>query len=196
MSKKKLEALIQEKKGYITTQDAESKGIHREYLSLYVEEERLVRTAPGIYQVPSAWDDSMFNLQQKKKSMIFSHETALYVHGLTDREPFIYAVTLPTGYNTTQLNHNDLKTFTIKRDLLELGMIEAKTPYGNTIVVYDVERTICDMIRSRNRIDKQVLSEGLKKYVNSPKKDLNKLVDYAHKLGIYTVLRRYLELLL
>lgn len=196
MSKKKLEALIQEKNGYITTQDAESKGIHREYLSLFVEEERLVRTAPGVYQLPSAWDDAMFNLQQKKKSMIFSHETALYMHGLTDREPFIYSVTLPTGYNTTQLNHNNLKTFTIKRDLLELGMTSAKTTYGNTIVVYDIERTICDMLRSRNRVDKQVLSEGLKRYINNPTKDLNKLVIYAQSLGMYSVLKRYLELVL
>lgn len=196
MSKKRLEALIQEKNGYITTQDAESKGIHREYLSLFVEEERLVRTAPGIYQLPSAWDDAMFNLQQKRKSMIFSHETALFMHGLSDREPFIYSVTLPTGYNTTQLNHNNLKTFTIKRDLLELGMTSAKTTYGNTIVVYDIERTICDMLRSRNRVDKQVLSEGLNRYINNPTKDLNKLVKYAQSLGMYSVLKRYLELIL
>jgi predicted transcriptional regulator of viral defense system len=196
MSKKRLEALIQEKNGYITTQDAESKGIHREYLSLFVEEERLVRTAPGVYQLPSAWDDAMFNLQQKRKSMIFSHETALFMHGLSDREPFIYSVTLPTGYNTTQLNHNNLKTFTIKRDLLELGITSAKTTYGNTIVVYDIERTICDMLRSRNRVDKQVLSEGLKRYINNPTKDLNKLVKYAQSLGMYSVLKRYLELIL
>lgn len=196
MSKKRLEALIQEKNGYITTQDAESKGIHREYLSLFVEEERLVRTAPGVYQLPSAWDDAMLNLQQKRKSMIFSHETALFMHGLSDREPFIYSVTLPTGYNTTQLNHNNLKTFTIKRDLLELGITSAKTTYGNTIVVYDIERTICDMLRSRNRVDKQVLSEGLKRYINNPTKDLNKLVKYAQSLGMYSVLKRYLELVL
>jgi predicted transcriptional regulator of viral defense system len=196
VSKEKLEKLIDKQNGYITTQDAMHEGIHREYLTMFVEEERLIRIAPGVYQSPYAWEDKLYIYQQKKKRMIYSHETALYLHGLSDRDPSHYTVTLPTGYNTSQIKQMDLITYTIKPSLFELGKMIMKSSFGNDISAYDKERTICDMIRSRSRIDKQIFNDGLKRYVNDPTKDLNKLMHYAKKMGIENVLRNYMEILL
>ena len=196
MSKEKLEKLIEKQNGYITTQDAMREGIHREYLTMFVEEEKLIRTASGVYQSPYAWEDKLYMYQQKKKRMIYSHETALYLHGLSDRDPTQYTVTLPTGYNTSQIKQIDLITYTIKPSLFELGKMTMKSPFGNDITVYDKERTICDMIRSRSRVDKQILNDGLKRYVTDATKDLNKLMNYAKKMGIENVLRNYMEILL
>lgn len=196
MSKKKLEELIKKQNGYITTQDAFYKGIHREYLTMLVEEEKLIRTSPGVYQSPEAWEDKLYAYQQKKKHMIYSHDTALYLHGLSDRDPIHYSVTLPTGYNTSQIKQIELITYTIKPSLFELGKMTMKSPCGNDITVYDKERTICDIIRSRSRIDKQILSDGLKRYVKDTSKNLNNLLMYAKKMGIDSVLRNYMEILL
>lgn len=196
MSKEKLQKLIKKQNGYVTTQDAMYEGIHREYLTMFVEEEKLIRTSPGVYQSPSSWEDKLYNYQQKKKRMIYSHETALYLHGLTDRDPIQYAVTLPTGYNTSQIKQTDLVTHTIKSSLFELGKITMKTEFGNDITVYDKERTICDIIRSRSRIEKQIFNDGLKRYLNDTSKDLNKLHKYAKQMSIETILRNYMEILL
>jgi len=165
MSKKKLEELIKKQNGYITTQDANDEGIHREYLTMLVEEEKLIRVSPGVYQSKEAWEDKLYMYQQKKKRMVYSHDTALYLHGLSDRDPIRYSVTLPTGYNTSQIKHIELITFTIKPSLFELGKMTMKSPFGNDITVYDKERTICDIIRSRSRMDKEILNDGLKRYV-------------------------------
>ncbi|MFA5290650.1 MAG: abortive phage infection protein [Candidatus Izemoplasmatales bacterium] len=145
---------------------------------------------------PSSWEDKLYNYQQKKKRMIYSHETALYLHGLTDRDPIQYAVTLPTGYNTSQIKQTDLVTHTIKSSLFELGKITMKTEFGNDITVYDKERTICDIIRSRSRIEKQIFNDGLKRYLNDTSKDLNKLHKYAKQMSIETILRNYMEILI
>jgi len=196
MSKEKLQKLIKKQNGYVTTQDAMYEGIHREYLTMFVEEEKLIRTSPGVYQSPSSWEDKLYNYQQKKKRMIYSHETALYLHGLTDRDPIQYAVTLPTGYNTSQIKQTDLVTHTIKSSLFELGKITMKTEFGNDITVYDKERTICDIIRSRSRIEKQIFNDGLKRYLNDTSKDLNKLHKYAKQMSIETILRNYMEILI
>ena len=72
MSKEKLKKLIKEKEGYITTQDADVNGIHRQYLSLFVEEEKLVRSSPGVYHTPDVWDDFLFNFQQKNKTYLLT----------------------------------------------------------------------------------------------------------------------------
>ena len=196
MSKKKLEELIKKKNGYITTQDAVYEGIHREYLTMLVEEEKLIRTSPGVYQSIDAWEDKLYAYQQKKKHMIYSHDTALFLHGLSDRDPIQYSVTLPTGYNTSQIKQIDLITYTIKTSLFQLGKMTMKSPFGNDITVYDKERTICDIIRSRSRIDQQILNDGLKRYVKDKSKNLNNLLEYAKKMGIDNVLRNYLEILL
>ena len=196
MSKKKLEELIKKKNGYITTQDAIYEGIHREYLTMFVEEEKLIRTSPGVYQSIDAWEDKLYAYQQKKKHMIYSHDTALFLHGLSDRDPIQYSVTLPTGYNTSQIKQIDLITYTIKTSLFQLGKMTMKSPFGNDITVYDKERTICDIIRSRSRIDQQILNDGLKRYVKDKSKNLNNLLEYAKKMGIDNVLRNYLEILL
>ncbi len=196
MSKDKLKELILKNHGYITTQDAKQEGIHREYLTMFVEEEKLIRVSPGVYQTPEAWEDRLYNVQQKKTRMIYSHDTALYLHGLSDRDPIKYHVTLPTGYNTSQIKEVDLVTHTIKPALFELGRITIKSPYGNDILVYDKERTVCDIIRSRNRIDKQILNNGIKRYVNDSSRNLINLLAYAKTMGIENVLRNYMGILL
>ncbi len=196
MEKEKLDRLIKKKNGYITTEDAELEGIHREYLSIYVEEEKLIRTAHGMYQSPEVWDDFLYTFQHKKKRVIYSHETALFFHGLSDRYPITHSVTVPSGYNTSQIKVENLTTYTIKADLFDLGKTFAKTPFGNDIYIYDLERTICDIVRSRNKIDKEVFQSALKRYVQSRDKNLVKLVEYAKLLKILSIVKGYLEILL
>jgi predicted transcriptional regulator of viral defense system len=196
MSREKLKMLIEKSDGYITTKEAESHGIHREYLSLFVKEDSLIRVSPGVYLKPGIWEDFLFEYQKKKKRMIYSHDTALFLHGLSDRDPIKYAVTVPTGYNTSQINKARIDAYTIKKDLFDLGISTLKTTYGNEIIVYDIERTICDILRSRNRLDNQIVIDALKRYVNTRQKDLNKLMQYAKALGIQSVVKRYMDILL
>lgn len=71
-----------------------------------------------------------------------------------------------------------------------------QTPSGNLVCCYDLERTICDIIRSRNKMGTETFLSALKQYVNNPKKDLNRLNNYANQMGISKILRHYLEILL
>lgn len=84
----------------------------------------------------------------------------------------------------------------IKSDLFDLGKNTMPTPTGNMVPVYDLERTICDVIRSRNKLGTETFLAALKMYAASPKKNLNKLNAYAKQLRVANVLRQYLEVLL
>lgn len=61
----------------------------------------------------------------------------------------------------------------IKPELFELGKTVLKTPAGNEVPAYDLERTSCDCIRSRNKMETETFLAALKMYAASPKKDLN-----------------------
>ncbi|KJS01932.1 MAG: abortive phage infection protein [Peptococcaceae bacterium BRH_c4a] len=192
----KLEALLKSSKGVITAKLADAHGVHREYLSEFVRQGKLERIAHGIYITPEVWEDKMLLHQLRKSKMIYSHETALFLHDLTDRDPVTYCVTVPAGYNTSKLNQDGLIVHTVKKELLDLGIFTKQTTFGNDIRTYDMERTICDILRDRNKQDAAVVSDALKRYVRRSDKDLNRLMKYAGILRIEKILRNYLEVLL
>jgi predicted transcriptional regulator of viral defense system len=194
--KEKLEDLIRSSKGVITTKNADNCDIHREYLSEFVRQGKLERIAYGIYVTPEVWEDKMLFYQLRKGKMVYSHETALFLNDLTDRDPVVYSVTVPTGYNTSKLKQDGMIVHTIKKELLDLGICTKQTTFGNDVKTYNMERTICDILRDRKKQDVAVVSDALKRYVRRPDKDLNRMMSYASILRIEKVLRNYLEVLL
>ena len=136
----------------------------------------------------------MYLLHLRCPQAVFSHETALFFHNLTDREPLAYSITVKTGYNPTRLKSEGVQVFTIKAELHEVGLTTAQTPFGHDVPVYDKERTICDVLRSRSHIEMQTFQDALKAYVRRKDKDLRTLTRYAKLFGsrgFYASIWRY-----
>ncbi len=193
--KEKLMELIEKKNGLLLTKDAEEEGIPRKYLSIFSKEGLLERVAHGVYLSPDAFEDKMYIMQARVSKAIFSHETALYLHDLTDRDPIELSVTVPDGYNTSNLKDKGIKVHKIKKELHEVGVIQLKTVFNRSIRVYDKERTICDIIRNRNNMDIAILNDALKRYMRDKEKNIHRLLKYAKELRIYNVTRKYMEML-
>ena len=115
---------------------------------------------------------------------------------ISDRTPFEHTVTAPSGCIPSAAIKAECKVYYIKPELFELGKTILQTPAGNPVPCYDLERTICDVIRSRNKIGTETFLSALKQYAVSPKKDLNRLDEYARQMRVSGVLRQYLEVLL
>jgi len=192
----KLETFIEKSNGVITPKLARSYGIHREYLNTFVKQGKLVRVAYGVYITPDMWEDKMLIYQLRRKKMIYSHETALFLHELTDRDPLAYCVTVPSGYHTSKLLQDGLIVRTIKKELFEVGICTRQTVFGNDVNTYNLERTICDILRDRNNQDIAVVTDALKKYSQRKDKNLNRLMKYAGLFQVEKVLRPYLEVLI
>ena len=191
-----LNQLIKEHGGTIQTFQVLEAGISKPVFYAYVKEKGLEQAAHGVYVSTDAWTDAMYLLHLRCKQAVFSHETALFFHDLTDREPIRYTVTVRTGYNPSRLQENGIQVYTIKRELHEIGVITAKAPFGHTVPVYDMERTICDLLRSRSRMEIQVFQDALKQYVRRKDKNLRTLMQYATMFHVEKILRQYLEVLL
>ena len=138
----------------------------------------------------------MYIKQLRRPRIIYSHETALYLHDLTDRDPIQYSVTVPSGYNISRLRKDGFNVFTIKQNKYETGTTKMKTMFGNEVVVYDLERTICDCLRSRNQMDIAILSDAVKRYVRRKDRNIPKLMRMAESFQVSKLLRNYLEVLL
>ena len=191
-----LQSVLKQNGGMVTTAQANEVGVSNERLRLLVHSGDLERVTTGIYVLPDEFVDKMYIVQLRRPKVIYSHETALFLHELTDRDPINYMVTVPTGYNPTRLRENGLKVFTIKRELHEIGVTKLTTMFGNSITAYDMERTICDCLRSRNDLDIAVVTDAIKRYAKRKDKNLNKLMLMAEAFKVTKLLRSYMEVLL
>ncbi len=192
---KRIEKIISEQNGTLLSSDLDKNKIPRTYLSMMVTEGKIERISRGVYVLPDLLEDEMYIMQKKYSNLIFSHETALFLHELSDRTPFEYSATVPSGYKVVSNISERFKIYYIKKDLYLMGVIEGKTSFGNTIRIYNVERTICDILRSRNRIDIQILNDALKRVVNKKQLDYVLLMEYARKLDVEKKLNIYMEVL-
>ena len=182
---------------YLTPEIAEQSGISKFKFYKYVRENGLEPVSRGVYFTGPDWADELYVLHKRCPNAVFSHDEAFYYHGLTDREPLVPTLTTYSGYNAHRLTADgSCKVYTVKRELLDVGKIIVKDNDGNMIPVYDLERTICDLMRRRSSIEAQDFHSVLKTYVSRRDKDLNRLMEYAKLFRVDNVMRRYMEILL
>lgn len=191
-----IKRILDKNDGWLQLKEALDLGISKQSFYNYAKESGLERVGHGIYIADDIWNDAMHLIHLRSEQVIFSHETALFLHDMTDREPLHYSVTVKTGYNPHRLKEDGIKVYTIKEELHEMGLTQAKTPFGHLVPVYDKERTICDIVRSRRSIEAQVFQEALKAYGEQRDKNLRALMKYADALKVTTILKPYLEMIL
>ena len=181
----------------ITNKEAEKFGYTRYNLSELTKSGQLERLRPGLYQLKGKVIDDFVLISSNSNRIIFSHQTAIYLHDLSDRTPNVFHISVPQGYNASHIKkrYEDLQVHYVKKDLYEIGKTEIKSPQGNLIPIYDIERTICDIIIDRKKIDKQIFTDAIKRYFNSNNKNLRRLIKYSRLFKIEDEIRRYMEVL-
>ena len=191
-----LDLLLQKNNGYLKTSGAIEAGVSRAYFGEYVRKRDLVRIIHGLYKSKDAWDDEMYVILTRYPLAVFSHETALYLLNLSDRESTKYSLTLKAGTNATGLTKQGVKVYKIKEELFDIGITEANSPAGHALRVYNLERTICDLVRSRRNIEIQDFQTAIKEYVRSKEKNLPLLMQYAKLFSVDKIIHQYMEVLL
>jgi predicted transcriptional regulator of viral defense system len=187
---------IKKNNNIITTSQVISLGFSKTLLTNYIKEGLLERIGHGIYTFPDGIIDDMYTLMLRSEKIIFSHDTALFLNGLSDRTPFIHSVTIPSNTVLPKTMRDECICYYIKSELHPLGLIDKETTFGNVVRCYNSERTICDILRNRNRIDEETVISAIKNYAKSNEKDLNLLAVYADKTRVSKILKQYLEVLL
>ena len=182
--------------GLILTKDANENGVSRASLSQLCKDGKISRVAMGQYVLSDALNDEMLSLSVRSELIVFSHESALFLNGISERTPFEHTVTIPSSKTLARSISSQCKIYYIKDDLHELGKVRLITPMGNSVPSYDMDRTICDIVRSRSRIADETFLSSLKQYDVSPNKNLANLSLYADKMGVLQQVRQYLEVLL
>ncbi|MCD4715020.1 MAG: type IV toxin-antitoxin system AbiEi family antitoxin domain-containing protein [Clostridiales bacterium] len=197
MSQKYLvDKLLKEKNGILTSGEAREAGVSYKTIQRMKQSGEIQKLEQGLYMDPNQMEDEFFLTQYRCKKGIFSHETALYFHDLSDRMPLQMMLTIPSGYNTRLLKEKDkYKFFYIDEKLHIIGKTTTETPYGHQVFVYDKERTICDCIKKKDQLDADIINESLRRYMKMPGADYSLLLGYAEIFKIKDLVRKYMEVL-
>lgn len=180
----KIESIFKRNHGFITRKDIDNEKIPSWFLSDFVKKNKLNKIAVGFYASDEYVVDDYFILQTRYPKYIFSGMSALYLHHLTDKIPEDIYVTCPQGYHPSRKHNHSLIINSISNpDLYKMGISEVDTMFGNKVNVYDRERTICDLIRYRDRYDAETFLKGVKTYAKSHLNQI-KLFQYAREMKI------------
>ncbi len=191
-----LNDLSEKNNGILKVADAVQLGISKTYFLEYIEKNNYEKISHGIYLSPDAWEDGMYLLQLRVPKIIFSHDTALYLLGLIDREPLVYDATVCRGYNTSKLKKAGVKAHSVSKEHYKIGITGLKTPMGNTVNAYNAERTICDILKLHSMVETQDRQTAIKEYVRRKDRDIPLLTEYAKIFRVDKTLQKYLEVLL
>ncbi|MDR0491027.1 MAG: type IV toxin-antitoxin system AbiEi family antitoxin domain-containing protein [Oscillospiraceae bacterium] len=194
-AERKVRSLLNEKNGLIRTADAVNAGISRATISQLAKDGKIERFAHGQYIQSNDLPDELYLLQQRSKKIVFSHETALFLHGMAERMPIQHALTIPSDSKLSQSLSSGVKIYYVKPELHNMGICSVPSKMGNGVMAYNAERTICDILRSRNRVDGQTVTAAMKNYAARKGQDWGLLNKYAEIFHITKLLRQYLEVL-
>ncbi len=188
--------LARKNNGVITSRIITENNISRGNLKYLVDSGKLEKSARGVYVLPDVFDDDFYNLQSRFKKGIFSGETALFLWNLTDRTPNIYEMTFPSNYNLSNVKKENVDCNRVKDEWYSIGQIAVKSPYGNDIVTYSMERTLCDILRRRKKTDIGIITDAFREYVQRDDRNIPLLSDYSELFHVKETVRKYLEVLL
>lgn len=181
--------------GYLKTEDVVKNNIPKVYLTKLVKKGLIKRILRGLYTNNDKLIDELVIIQNMSKYAIFSNMTALYFLGFSNRLPIIYDITVPNGYKGSLQNNKKINLYYGKRDITELGITTVIDNYGNKIKIYDLEKSICDIIKNKNKIDRELFNKAIRDYYYSKNKNTLKLYDYAKKMNIYDKVKKTFEVL-
>ena len=191
----KVHELLKERGGYLTTREARENGVTNKALQRMADRGQIERAAHGLYIGTDVFPDPFFVAQFRCPKGVFSNETALFLHDLSDRTPIRLMMTIPSGWNTKMLTDDSILFFYCSPKKMGLGVFEIKTPSGMKVRVFDAERTLCDCLKNIDRLDRDLILTALKRYIKGGNRDSAKLLEYAAELKIRDMVYRYLEVL-
>ena len=192
-----INSIVEENRGYVTRKDIDRNKIASIYLTRYVKKHGFKQIVRGFYAKEEWIVDPYLIFQYTYPKFIYSFNSAIYLHNLGDVLPNYLEVTGPFNYRPMSKIRNDIITHTDTVDeSYNLGVVEIRTTLGNLVKVYDKEKTICDLIKNKNKIEFEVYVKALNNYAKAKDKNINKLMEYAKVMKIENKVRSQMEIIL
>jgi predicted transcriptional regulator of viral defense system len=193
--KNRIENLFMEHEGVVPTGTLMKNGINHYQINQLLKENVILKLKHGVYKWKNEDENEWADLTHLVPyGVLCTLTTALY-YELTTFVSSDYHIAIPKKAKIILPNYPPIKLYYWEATAFNLGVTESDIQQ-TTIKMYDIEKTVCDIIRFRNKIGTDIAKEVLKNYLKRPDRNIAKLNEYAKKLNISTVLSNFLTILL
>ena len=194
----KIKKIFMKNNGYARTQDIIDAGIHTSYLYQLLEEGVISKIKRGLFQWENynSANEEFISVSKIVPKGVFCLLSALSYYDITTINPWQYHLAIFRDDRKPVLpDYPPINIYYFSKEQYEIGIQEINMN-NHKIKIYDIEKTICDCLRYRNEIGMNIVKEALNEYVIRDDRNIDKLLRYADKIGIYNLLNKYLEVLL
>ncbi len=115
---------------------------------------------------------------------------------MIDRTPSIYEMNFPLPYAYSAKDDASIKIYRQKKELYDIGITTIKTPGGHIVNVYNIERTLCDILRARDCSDAETIKQAMNSYAKMNDKNIVRLTEYADIFKVRNDIQKFMEVLL
>jgi len=183
-------------KGYARTKDILDAGLHHHYLDVLLKEGRVVKVKRGLYRLASvSTDDEIEEVSRIVPDGVVCLFSAWNFYQLSDFVPPEYHVAIEKSRKVVLPDYPPIKVYYWSEKYWSAGIME--TMIGTTTLkIYEKEKSVCDAIKFRNKIGKDVEREVLTNYLKAKDRNIDKLLRYARLLRVEAQMKTYLSVLL
>jgi predicted transcriptional regulator of viral defense system len=194
-----IKKIFRNNKGFSRTKDIIDAGIHTSYLYQLTDDNVIRKIKRGLYY----WNDYKIDVQEELVEVakiipkgVICLLSALSYYEMTTYNPWEYYIAIHRDdFKPSIPDYPPIKVFYFAEKQYRTGIKEISIQ-GNIVKIYDLEKTICDCIRYRNKIGIDIVKEALNEYIKKKEKNINKLIEYAKITGVYSITKKYFEVLL
>lgn len=190
---KTIEQIIADNGGFVAKNELTSSQYHR--LLSDVSDGKVIRIRRGLFALSSALANTMYDIDKIIPGGVLCNYTAWSHYGLTTQIPLSICVAIERRRKVKLPDYPPITLSYQSTEQLELGRIRTIIN-GYEVSVFDMERSVCDALKSRNKIGMDVCSEIINNYLQRKERNLNRLAEYAKDLRVANILHNYLELAL
>lgn len=196
--KNRIYAVFKKGNGYAYTKDITGAGIHNIYLNTLLEDGQIERIKRGLYRWIGMSEDnnsSMIDACMAIPKGVICLQSALAYYNLTTYKPWEISVAIDRKAKVTLPNYPPISLCYFTTKMYKSG-IEYIKANGHSIKIYSKEKTICDCVRYRDKVGKDIVKEAIIDYLKSSARNLDALMNYAQICGVAEQIQIYLEVLL
>ena len=181
--------------GYVHTKTFLEAGVHPNHIAALVAVGKIVRLKRGFYALPKeGLRSELVDIQRAVPGSVVCLGSALSILGIGSWEPPEVHLAIWRDRRIRMPDSPPIHLFSFSGERFELG-VEKHSIGTDTILVYDREKTICDILHFRNALGHDIAMEALREYLQSRDKDIPKLIKYAKLLRMEGTVKKYLEAL-
>ena len=182
---------LQQQGGFITTGEVKSRGEY-EQLRRATEDGTLMRLRNGVYAEMSALANNMIDVERIVPHGVLCLYSAFAQYGLSTQVPSATCIAIEAKRKVRLPEYPPIDLYYWKKENLEFGIIK-KCISGYDVLITDMERTVCDTVKYRNKIGLDVCGEVIDNYLKKENRNISLLHEYAQKLRVKNILTTYLE---